>query len=290
MGRAERRPPALRVARRLQPARRARRSKSTLELPAPATALDAVRASGVLERYPELDLGEPSDRHLGPAARPTPCSPTATGSRSTGRCDGSEGGAPAARRKRARAARAAERGYLQSAAITSRVRCDFVGALLVVEELALAVLALVWARRMPLSSVAQLRLARGCSCRRLARRDRSCSALVLAAASASAFLRLASSSGSTVRRRDGCAAERRAAPTRRRRGAARRRASAQRRARAGEDVLVGIAGGGGRSLYWTWPPLSRHFHCASAGKGEDARRESGEQSDERSGHGRDSAT
>ena len=31
----------------------------TLELPAPATALDAVRASGVLERHPELALGEP---------------------------------------------------------------------------------------------------------------------------------------------------------------------------------------------------------------------------------------
>jgi len=29
-------------------------------LPAPATAFDAVRASGVLERYPELSVGEPS--------------------------------------------------------------------------------------------------------------------------------------------------------------------------------------------------------------------------------------
>lgn len=29
-------------------------------LPAPATVFDAVRASGVLERYPELSVGEPS--------------------------------------------------------------------------------------------------------------------------------------------------------------------------------------------------------------------------------------
>jgi len=31
----------------------------TLELPAPATALDAIRASGLFERHPELGLGEP---------------------------------------------------------------------------------------------------------------------------------------------------------------------------------------------------------------------------------------
>ena len=28
----------------------------------------------------------------------------------------------------------------------------------------------------------------------------------------------------------------------------------------------GTPGGGGRSLYWVWPRLSRHFHCASAGR------------------------
>ena len=33
--------------------------EATLGLPAPATALDAVRASGLLERHPELGLGEP---------------------------------------------------------------------------------------------------------------------------------------------------------------------------------------------------------------------------------------
>jgi len=33
--------------------------ETTLELPAPATALDAIRASGLLERHPELGLGEP---------------------------------------------------------------------------------------------------------------------------------------------------------------------------------------------------------------------------------------
>jgi putative ubiquitin-RnfH superfamily antitoxin RatB of RatAB toxin-antitoxin module len=31
----------------------------TLELPAPANALDAIRASGLFERHPELGLGEP---------------------------------------------------------------------------------------------------------------------------------------------------------------------------------------------------------------------------------------
>jgi putative ubiquitin-RnfH superfamily antitoxin RatB of RatAB toxin-antitoxin module len=30
-----------------------------VELPAPASAFDAVRASGLLERHPELALGEP---------------------------------------------------------------------------------------------------------------------------------------------------------------------------------------------------------------------------------------
>jgi uncharacterized protein len=33
--------------------------EAALELPAPATALDAIRASGVFERHPELALGEP---------------------------------------------------------------------------------------------------------------------------------------------------------------------------------------------------------------------------------------
>ena len=33
--------------------------EATLELPAPATAFDAIRASGLFERHPELALGEP---------------------------------------------------------------------------------------------------------------------------------------------------------------------------------------------------------------------------------------
>ena len=33
--------------------------ETVLELPAPATALDAIRASGLFERHPELGLGEP---------------------------------------------------------------------------------------------------------------------------------------------------------------------------------------------------------------------------------------
>ena len=33
--------------------------ETTLALPKPATALDAIRASGLFERHPELGLGEP---------------------------------------------------------------------------------------------------------------------------------------------------------------------------------------------------------------------------------------
>jgi putative ubiquitin-RnfH superfamily antitoxin RatB of RatAB toxin-antitoxin module len=39
-----------------------------VELPAPATAWDAVRASGVLDRWPELASGEPSVGIWGQAA------------------------------------------------------------------------------------------------------------------------------------------------------------------------------------------------------------------------------
>ena len=39
--------------------RAGRAFEMTLALPAPATALDAIRASGLFERHPELGLGEP---------------------------------------------------------------------------------------------------------------------------------------------------------------------------------------------------------------------------------------
>ena len=48
----------LRVAIAFSP-RAGRAFEVTLELPAPATALDAIRASGLFERHPELGLGEP---------------------------------------------------------------------------------------------------------------------------------------------------------------------------------------------------------------------------------------
>jgi putative ubiquitin-RnfH superfamily antitoxin RatB of RatAB toxin-antitoxin module len=41
-----------------------------LELPAPATALDAIRASGVLQRHPELGLDEPMIGIWGRACAP----------------------------------------------------------------------------------------------------------------------------------------------------------------------------------------------------------------------------
>jgi len=58
MGRAEPRPRRIRVGVACS-AEGGRAFELTLELPAPATALDAVRASGVLERHPELGLGAP---------------------------------------------------------------------------------------------------------------------------------------------------------------------------------------------------------------------------------------
>lgn len=61
MGRVENagaRPPTVRIAIACSPAA-GRAFEMALELPAPATALDAIRASGLFERHPELALGEP---------------------------------------------------------------------------------------------------------------------------------------------------------------------------------------------------------------------------------------
>jgi uncharacterized protein len=44
--------------------------EAALELPSPASALDAIRASGVFERHPELALGEPSIGIWGRACAP----------------------------------------------------------------------------------------------------------------------------------------------------------------------------------------------------------------------------
>lgn len=60
MGRADgERPATLRVAVACSP-RAGTAIEVEVALPAPATVFDAVRASGVLERYPELSIGEPS--------------------------------------------------------------------------------------------------------------------------------------------------------------------------------------------------------------------------------------
>jgi putative ubiquitin-RnfH superfamily antitoxin RatB of RatAB toxin-antitoxin module len=61
MGRAEGKGPAtvLHVAVACSP-RAGIAIEVELDLPAPATAFDALRASGVLERHPELSAGEPS--------------------------------------------------------------------------------------------------------------------------------------------------------------------------------------------------------------------------------------
>ena len=50
--------PMVRVAIACSPSA-GRAFEMTLALPAPATALDAIRASGLLERHPGLGLGEP---------------------------------------------------------------------------------------------------------------------------------------------------------------------------------------------------------------------------------------
>jgi len=69
MGRAEPRPRRIRVAVACS-AEAGRAFELTLELPSPATALDAVRASGVLERHPELALGAPMIGIWGRACAP----------------------------------------------------------------------------------------------------------------------------------------------------------------------------------------------------------------------------
>ena len=50
--------PVVRVAIACSPSA-GRAFEMALALPAPATALDAIRASGLFERHPELGLGEP---------------------------------------------------------------------------------------------------------------------------------------------------------------------------------------------------------------------------------------
>jgi putative ubiquitin-RnfH superfamily antitoxin RatB of RatAB toxin-antitoxin module len=58
MGSAEAPPPLVRISVAFSP-RAGQAIELTLELPVPASALDAIRASGVCERHPELCRGEP---------------------------------------------------------------------------------------------------------------------------------------------------------------------------------------------------------------------------------------
>jgi len=69
MDRAEARPRRIRVGVAFSP-QAGRAFELTLELEAPATAFDAIRASGVLERHPELALGEPTIGIWGRACPP----------------------------------------------------------------------------------------------------------------------------------------------------------------------------------------------------------------------------
>ena len=69
MGRAEPRPPRIRVGVACSPQPGAA-FELKLELEAPVTAFDAIRASGVLERHPELSLGEPMIGIWGRACAP----------------------------------------------------------------------------------------------------------------------------------------------------------------------------------------------------------------------------
>ncbi len=61
--------PTLRIAVAFSPVP-GRAFEMSLELAAPATAFDAIRASGVFERHPELALGEPSLGIWGRACAP----------------------------------------------------------------------------------------------------------------------------------------------------------------------------------------------------------------------------
>ena len=69
MGRAEPRPPRIRIGVACSP-RPGAAFELKLELEAPVTAFDAIRASGVLERHPELSLGEPMIGIWGRACAP----------------------------------------------------------------------------------------------------------------------------------------------------------------------------------------------------------------------------
>jgi hypothetical protein len=69
MGRAEPRPPRIRVGVACSP-QPGGAFELTIELDAPATALDAIGASGVLERHPELATGGPMIGIWGRACAP----------------------------------------------------------------------------------------------------------------------------------------------------------------------------------------------------------------------------
>ena len=294
MARAERRRAAsiVRVAVACSP-RAGDAFEVTLELPAPATALDAIRASGLLERHPELGLGEPLIGIWGRACaletalrdgdrveiyRPLTVDPKeARRLRASERC--ARSGAPLSAPLLAVGRRSLPgRGVISSARCLSS-RNSRSPVLALVRRQADAAVERRHLRARAAAVVGLQRgdsfLARPCSWRRLRLRP-SC------ASPRAPGRPLRGAERSRWRPRAGAGAGDR-------RGAG-RRAPAHRRRSAGQDVLSGVPAGGGRSLYWTWPPLSRHFHCAAAGRAIRLSRErAASRATKRSGHGRDSA-
>ena len=193
-------------------------------------------------------------------------SPRATGSRSTGRwqMDPKE-----ARRLRARAPESGQRNaaryFGQSAAITS-LACLVSSARCLSSRNSRSPFSLVRVTRMPLSKRAQLR-PRAAAVVGLGGGDAVFLGLVLGRDLALGLLALGLELGIDLRRGAERPPRRRGAPKPRRGGGGAAAAAAARRRSAGTGCPGrGCPTGGGRSLYWMRPPLSFHFHCASAGR------------------------
>ena len=272
MGRAEGGAPCDAARRgRLQPRRGRRRRGGASSCRRRRPRSDAMRASGLLERYPRARPAASRASASGAArcaldavlarrrpGRDLPAADDAIRRRRAG-C------APASVRARARVAA----GALLAA--VGGDRCRACAGLRRRAACRRGTRARPWrwccAMRMPLSSVVSCALARlQLSARSAA--SCSCSALFFAAGLGLGLLALGLELGI-----GGAAARLRG----RRRGARRRRgpaaAAATWRDVRRSDALgrarmswSAVPAGGGRSLYWTWPLLSRHFHCASAGR------------------------
>ena len=255
-----------------------------LELAAGATAIEAIRASGLLERFAELDLSVQAIGVWGRAVRARCAAARGRPGRDLPAAgDGPEPGAAAARAAGAGAPPALIAYLTQSLAITSLVDLMRSAFCLSSRNSRSPVFGLAWIRRMPLSSVSSWRFARvQFSARSLA--IFSCSSLVLGSDFLFGLLALGFElgiGGARRRRRRGDGNGRGG----RRRHRHRRAAAAH--ARPPQDVLIGGAGRRRQVAVLDVAALVLPLPLRLGGKGKQARREEGEQRGERSSHGRD---